>query len=127
MGKGNEDYKLRKAVSPTIFFSFYAARTLKYARGFIRQIYASMASQALRTHPFSIRYSNLSQCHREIYLEAYRILHDDEWLERTKHIALFMTHVRNRVTNNAMTWLVEDEFYPTADLMVGMGGISIFS
>ncbi len=47
--------------------------------------FAEVARKALRTHPIDIRYPNLSQCHGlgglgEIYLQAFRVLGDREWL-----------------------------------------------
>lgn len=90
----------------------------------------SLAIRSLRSHPIEARYSNLSLCHGlsglgEIYLEANRLLREDEWLLRAERIANVLLQLA-RPTDNGVAWLVEDAFAPTGDLMVGCAGIAHF-
>lgn len=89
-----------------------------------------IAIEALLSHPIEVRYSNLSQCHGisglgEIYLEAFRILQEDRWLHRAARIADVLNHLGKK-SDSGVTWLVEDSFNPTADLMVGCSGVVHF-
>ncbi|MEB3218846.1 MAG: lanthionine synthetase LanC family protein, partial [Nostocales cyanobacterium 94392] len=92
---------------------------------------AEIASHALRIHPVDMRYRNLSQCHGltglgEIYLEAARVLGDDEWLERANNIANTTLNLYRQTDSGSITWLVENFHQPTADLMVGSAGVIHF-
>lgn len=94
-------------------------------------IYAEVATKALQIHPINIRYPNLSQCHGlsglgEIYLEAGRVLGDEQWLERAEVIAKNLIHLRRETSCGSVTWLVEDPNIATADLMVGSSGVLHF-
>ena len=94
-------------------------------------LYAEYAAKALRTHPRTIRYANLSQCHGlsglgEIYLEAGRVLGDQEWRNRAEEIAEVLFHLRRETADARVSWLVENPFCATADLMVGSGGVIHF-
>ena len=93
--------------------------------------YAIIADRCLRVHPFEFRYSNLSQCHGlsglgEIYLEAYRVLKHKKWYDRAKRIADLLISLSREQNKHSLTWLVEGENFPTADLMIGSGGIIHF-
>jgi lantibiotic modifying enzyme len=95
-----------------------------------KQQYADIARSALRTHPFEVRYSNLSQCHGlsgfgEILLEAFHVLGDPEWLARAENVGLTL-HALARQDESGVCWLVENPFRPTADLMIGCGGVAHF-
>jgi lantibiotic modifying enzyme len=92
--------------------------------------YANIAQRALYSHPIDVRYSNLSQCHGlsglgEIYLEASRVLGERRWLDRAERIGNVLLQL-GRQASGGVTWLVEDPFSPTADLMVGCGGVAHF-
>lgn len=92
--------------------------------------YADMARTALRWHPVSVRHPNLSQCHGlsglgEIYLEAYRVLGDEEWRMRAAVLGQTLLAMRFE-RKNKVNWLVENPYHPTADLMIGCGGIGHF-
>jgi hypothetical protein len=92
--------------------------------------FSSAARAALRAHPFDVRHSNLSQCHGlaglgEVYLEAYRVLGDDEWIARARNIGMTLRALA-RKDEHGDSWLVENPFTPTADLMIGCGGIAHF-
>ncbi|HEY8418004.1 MAG TPA: lanthionine synthetase LanC family protein [Limnochordales bacterium] len=93
--------------------------------------WADLARKALRLHDKGVRAPNLSQCHGlsglgEIYLEAHRVLGEPEWRERAAHIAATLYHLRRTTETGAVSWLVEDPHVPTADLMVGCGGVLHF-
>jgi Lanthionine synthetase C-like protein len=96
-----------------------------------KEEYAEVAARALSVHPIDLRYSNLSQCHGlsgigEIYLEAGRVLRDLQWDKRADSIANVIVNLRHEKSSGAMTWLVEDTNFPTADLEVGSGGVLHF-
>lgn len=93
--------------------------------------FADIAQHALLVHPADIRYGNLSQCHGlsglgEIYLEAARVLGDEQWSARAGSIADTLYHLGRQAADGTLTWLVEDPHMPTADLMVGAGGVVHF-
>ena len=93
--------------------------------------YAEVAAKALRAHPRSVMYGNLSQCHGlsglgEIYLEAATVLEDTEWLTRAEHIGWVLMRLCRRTDTGTAIWLVEDPTAPTPDLMVGSGGVIHF-
>ncbi|MBM3578881.1 MAG: hypothetical protein FJX40_14820 [Alphaproteobacteria bacterium] len=93
--------------------------------------YAEVARNALLAHPRDIRYSNLSQCHGlsglgEIYVEAARVLGEEVWLDRAARIADVMLELTREDENGGISWLVEDPFRATADLMLGCGGVAHF-
>jgi Lanthionine synthetase C-like protein len=96
-----------------------------------KEEYGEVAARALSIHPIDLRYSNLSQCHGlsgigEIYLEAGRVLHDLQWDKRADSIANVIVNLRHEKSSGAVTWLVEDTNFPTADLEVGSGGVLHF-
>jgi len=75
--------------------------------------------------------ANLSQCHGqsglgEIFLEAARTLGDEQCLEAAHDIAAKLWQLRRETPDGAVTWLVEDSYKPTADLMVGNAGVCHF-
>jgi hypothetical protein len=93
--------------------------------------YAEIARSALETHPLDLRHSNLSQCHGlaglgEIYLQAWRILGDERWLARATRVGDILLRLRRESARGGLTWLVEDPFKATGDLMVGCAGIAHF-
>lgn len=91
--------------------------------------HADVARQALAAHPTEIRSSNLSQCHGlsglvEAFLEAARVLDEPVWLTRAASIVSAMLDLARHHPGSALAWLVDDPFEPTADLMVGVGGVA---
>lgn len=121
----NESWRWWCHGSPGIALAFLALFKLTN-----KEQYAHIARLALRAHPLEVRYSNLSQCHGlsglgEIFLEAYNILGDEEWLVRAKGIGLTL-HSLAKKDHHGISWLVENPFYPTADLMIGCGGVVHF-
>ena len=93
--------------------------------------YADTAAAALCNHPPDIRFSNLSQCHGisglgEIYLEAASVLGEEVWLDRAARIGEVLLELAHEDDDAGITWLVEDPFRATADLMVGCAGVAHF-
>jgi lantibiotic modifying enzyme len=94
-------------------------------------LYAETAAAALLTHPYEVRHSNLSQCHGlsglgEIYLEAACVLGQDIWRDRATRIGEILLKLAREDDHGAVTWLVEDPYRPTADLMIGCAGVAHF-
>lgn len=93
-------------------------------------LYKDTAIRCLNTHLPKIQCVNLSQCHGlsgigEIYLEAYRVLREEEWKERAQHIALTLYNLRKE-EKRGWVWPVQDTKNITADLMTGCAGIVHF-
>jgi len=94
-------------------------------------LYAESATKALKVHPLNIRCPNLSQCHGlsglgEIYLEAGRVLADQQWYDRAKVIAKILIDLCHKTEKGSVTWSVENPHMATADLMVGSSGVLHF-
>jgi serine/threonine protein kinase len=84
----------------------------------------------LRAHPVHVRHSNLSQCHGlsglgDILLEAHRVLGETEWLDRAKAIGVALVGLAARSADGT-SWLVENPYRPTPDLMIGTAGVLHF-
>jgi serine/threonine protein kinase len=93
--------------------------------------YMRSAEIALRSIPKQLINKNLSQCHGmsglgEIYLEAFRITRNEEWLERALDVAYAICALRFTPSPGSCYWLVENCNFPSADLMIGNGGIIHF-
>ncbi len=92
--------------------------------------YAAAVRACLRGHPEEVRYPNMSQCHGlsglgEILLEAHRVTHEDEWLRRAETLGTLLSHLARRDSKGA-SWLVENPYQPTPDLMIGNAGVIHF-
>jgi hypothetical protein len=92
--------------------------------------HAELADRALRSVPGAVRSSNLSQCHGlagliETYLEAERVLQNRSWRERAESLGDVIVNLAAGAPPHPATWLVEDPFRPTGDLMVGCGGVAL--
>lgn len=93
--------------------------------------YSEYATGALNNHDTKITNNNISQCHGlsglgEIYLEAYRILQKQEWLERADWIAQLLMHLKKSHNVHGPYWLAEHERQPVADFMIGNSGVIHF-
>lgn len=104
---------------------------LKAYEYFKEDSFLHIAEMALRRHPKEIIFQNLGQCHGvvglgEIYLEAYRVTANTEWLERANWIACLVLALKFEPNNEDVFWLTENVRFPTADLMLGNGGILHF-
>ena len=89
-----------------------------------------IAIRSLLSCPSEVRYNNLSQCHGlsglgEIYLEATKVLADEQWRLRAEYIADTLLGLA-RNSGHGKVWLVEDGPAATGDLMVGCGGVIHF-
>lgn len=116
-------------------WKFWCHGTVGIALLFLRLVeqtgdltYRQAAQQCLRSSPKNIPILNLSLCHGvagvgEVYLEAARVLGDNEWYERAIQIQRQLLSVASRQADAAI-WLVEDSL--TADLMIGSSGIVHF-
>lgn len=92
--------------------------------------YLEVVKKSLNIHGYAICYNNLSQCHGlsglgEIYLDAFKTTKVKEFYSRAKYIASKLESLA-RVDSNGASWLVENTFKPTADLMIGCAGITHF-
>jgi serine/threonine protein kinase len=92
--------------------------------------FAEIAKRALRIHPPEFLSVNLSQCHGysgvgEVYLEAYRLFGEQRWRSRLQAMLHVLRNLR-RSCNGGFTWLVENPYLCTADLMVGGAGVAHF-
>lgn len=72
----------------------------------------------------------MSQCHGlsglgEILLDAHNILGEREWLDRARVIGSLLAQLAREAPNGA-SWLVENPFQPTPDLMIGCAGVVHF-
>ncbi len=90
-----------------------------------------LARRALRSDRADIRYANLSQCHGlsglgEIYLEAARVLGERYWHEQAQSIADDLLSLARQDRDGSLSWLVEDPYLATGDLMVGYSGVLHF-
>lgn len=93
--------------------------------------YKKFATGALLSNPKYIvdnglgQYSGLSGL-GEIYLEAYNILQEDEWLERADWIAQVIMQMKKEHSEYGPYWLVEHERQATSDFMNGNSGVLHF-
>jgi hypothetical protein len=95
------------------------------------QRYADAATFALESPPRDLRPNNLSLCHGlsglgEIYLEAYEVLGDRRWLTAAERILRVVASTYRESSHGGVSWMVEDPYTTTADLMVGAGGVLHF-
>jgi serine/threonine protein kinase len=112
--------------SPGIALTFLQLFKLTGNRAF-----GTIAVDALNVHREDARSTNLSICHGltglgEIYLEAASALGDEYWLRRAQAIAATLIALARPSRSGHLTWLVENPYVSTADLMVGTAGILHF-
>ncbi len=93
--------------------------------------YKTIVEEALLTYPAYIVKNNFTLDTGiaglgEIYLEAFRILNNNEWKHRADWIANFYRHTFFRPDENEGHWLMQESYDVTADLMVGVSGIIHF-
>ena len=91
---------------------------------------AAAARAALRSQPFEARHANLGQCHGlaglgELYIDAFEALGEEEWRDRAHAVARVLMALARREPSGA-TWLVENPYVPTPDLMIGTAGVVHF-
>jgi serine/threonine protein kinase len=93
--------------------------------------YREYATGALRSFPATLLDNNLSQANGlsglgEIYLEAYKILKDEEWFVRADWIAQVTLNLMKRHTKYGPFWLVEHERQPIPGFLAGNSGVLHF-
>lgn len=103
---------------------------LAYHRATGEARFAAAARAALRGQPFEPRHANLGQCHGiagigEIYLDAHALLQEPEWLDRALAVGQVLSNLA-RIDAQGASWLVENPYVPTPDLMIGTAGIVHF-
>lgn len=96
-----------------------------------KQRYKLFATGALLNSPKQVVDNNLSQLQGlsglgEIYLEAYKIFKEPEWLERADWIAQAIMHLKRKHSQHGPYWLVQGERQPTANFMTGNSGVIHF-
>ncbi len=89
------------------------------------------ASGALLAHPATICSNYLTQANGlaglgEVYLEAYKVFGDTEWLNRASHIARLLLYCNKSQKDGTIYWLDGSDNRPTADFMAGNSGIIHF-
>jgi len=62
----------------------------------------------------------------EVYLEAFRVFKDKEWLGRAEWIVSLLLNTIRVKSDGTIFWIVEDNKQPTADFMVGSSGLIHF-
>lgn len=75
--------------------------------------------------------TNLSQANGlcglgEVYLEAYRVFRDEQWMKRADWIAQVVMNMRKQHAQYGTYWLVEHERQPVANFMIGTSGVLHF-
>jgi hypothetical protein len=85
----------------------------------------------LQIHPPAVSYGNLSTCHGlsglgEIYLEAFRVTQDQQWLDRATMLSNSIRTLGRASDTGGLVWLADDPVVPTADLGLGSSGIVHF-
>jgi len=94
-------------------------------------LYKKIAKSLLRSINGKIIDNNLSHGYGlsglgEVYLEAFNILKDEEWLERADWIAYIIMHLQKTNSAHGPYWLVQNERVPTADFFEGNSGVIHF-
>ncbi|MDQ1813748.1 lanthionine synthetase LanC family protein [Massilia sp. CCM 9210] len=92
---------------------------------------AQLARRALDGIDPALRAPNLTICHGlgglgEILLEGAEALGEPAYRDKAAALADTILHLGHRCADGSLIWLSEDPVAPTADLMVGMGGIAHF-
>ena len=90
--------------------------------------YKTLAEDVLIRIPFHLLHNNFEQdfglsAVGEIYLEAYVVFDNKEWLDRASWITNILMHTCIGGGNDSYYWLSKSSSYSTADMMVGNSGI----
>lgn len=94
-------------------------------------IYKETAIKALRFYPEFVVDNNLSQHGGlsglgEVYIEAYKILGEKEWMDRADWILQVIIHLKKESDLFGPYWLTQYERQPTPDFMTGNSGVLHF-
>ncbi|SIO41658.1 lanthionine synthetase LanC family protein [Chitinophaga niabensis] len=109
-----------------IAFTFLRAYDL-----FQHPAYKEFSKEILFNIPEKILIGSLSQYAglsgiAEVYIEASRILKEEEWKKRTDHIAQLIMNLKKVHPKYGPYWLVEKERQPVGNFMIGTSGILHF-
>lgn len=93
--------------------------------------YKEIAEDILTIYPANISHDNFTQESGiaglgELYLEAYRVLKNNEWKNRADWIVELFTHTCKNDNNSLSHWQINNWAFSTADLMIGNSGIIHF-
>ena len=93
--------------------------------------YLQIAEKALLLNDKNLINHDLSQCHGliglgEIYIEAFTITRNHEWLERATWIMQILLALKKKNATGEAYWLTANLEIPTADFMIGNSGILHF-
>ena len=94
-------------------------------------IYRQICEQVLAGNPVCPVYDNFSQISGlagigEVYLEAYRLFGNREWIERAEWIAQMFLHTSFKTKDGNIYWIMDQYPHPSAELMSGHAGIVHF-
>ncbi|MBC8032701.1 MAG: hypothetical protein H7Y03_01040 [Chitinophagaceae bacterium] len=94
-------------------------------------VYRDYAVKALRSIPEDLTDSNITQRNGlsglgEVYLEAYTVLDNEEWLDRAGWIAQVIMNLKKLHPKYGTYWLADHERQPVANFMVGNSGVMHF-
>ena len=90
--------------------------------------YKKIAENALKANPKYLVFPNFSLAHglaglAKTYLYAAKVFKDEEWQERADFLVNVLLQTCKGKDEHACYWIIEDNKSPTADYMVGNGGI----
>lgn len=93
--------------------------------------YEDIVEQILSHYSNHIAESNFGFCHGisgigGVFLEANRLLHEKKWYDNAYRIIKILNSTYKTGPSQGFTWLVDDPYLPTADLMIGSGGVLYF-
>lgn len=94
-------------------------------------IYKEYANGTLMNIPENIIHSNISQYNGlsglgEVYIEAWRVFKEEQWLKRADWLAQVIMHQQKQRSKHGPYWLVENERQPVANFMIGNSGVLHF-
>ena len=93
--------------------------------------FKELAMEVLYSHPEENIDNDLSQGYGlsglgEVYLEAFRVFKDEQWLQRAGHIAQLLIQIKRTDAKYGPYWLVQHEEQPIADFSTGNSGVLHF-
>lgn len=93
--------------------------------------YKQYATKALLSIPPNLIDSNIGQHSGlsglgEVYVEAWQVFKEEQWLERAGWIAQVIMHLQKQHPKYGPYWLVEHERQPVANFMIGNSGVAHF-
>ncbi|WP_345955209.1 lanthionine synthetase LanC family protein [Mucilaginibacter sp. PAMB04168] len=122
-----------RSVDPWFEFGFtgVALTYIKAYQVLKIQDYKDVAASALHHHPKNISsnyitYANGLSGLGDVFLYAYRVFGDEDWLNRAGHIANLLCHLFRQPDDNSIYWLESNHTDPASDLMAGNAGIIHF-